>query len=186
MLQSGAAPNIFVRADTAVFRFLYFKTRNPVFNALMPALSIVANRGALHIIVGGLMGLFGPDSMRHAAVVMLTAAMGAGILAEGTIKFLWKRKRPFMVMHDVRALIPSKRLVRRPSFPSGHSAGYMAAAVALSLFYPALAPLFLIIGVLGSFSRIYNGVHYPSDVLAGMSLGVAVAFAVKYFMPVLF
>ena len=178
--------NVFERMDRAVFRALYFGTRNPVFNVLMPALSIMANRGALTMIAGALLLLLGGDAVRQAAVEMMAAAGIAGVLAEGTIKFIWKRKRPFMVMEDVRPLVPSKRLVRRPSFPSGHSAGYIASAVALALTFPSVAPYVLTLGVLGSFSRIYNGVHFPSDVLAGMAIGAASAVAVLRFMPQIF
>ena len=130
ILPEPRLPGVFEQIDRRVFRVLYFGTRNRVFNVLMPALSIIANRGAIHIIIGALLIGFGSARVQQAGLIMLTAAMGAGLLAEGTIKFVWKRRRPFQVMADVQPLVPAQRLRRRPSFPSGHSAGYMAAAVA--------------------------------------------------------
>jgi len=176
--------------DRALFRALYFGTRNRMFNVLMPALSIVANRGAVHIIAGSIMiyigGLGDNTRLQQAGAVMMIAAMFAGILAEGTVKFFWKRRRPFQAMGDVQPLVPARRLRHRPSFPSGHSAGYLAAAVAVTLFYPAAGLVLVPIGVMGSFSRIYNGVHYPSDVLAGMLLGTGCAFLAVHVIPQLF
>lgn len=183
-------PGALERWDVILFRRLYFGTRNRAFNVLMPALSIVANRGAVHIIAGSLMifagHLQGDARLQQAGAVMMIAAMFAGILAEGTVKFVWKRLRPFQVMNDVQPLVPARRLRRRPSFPSGHSAGYLAAAVSVTLFYPAAGFVLVPIGVLGSFSRIYNGVHYPSDVLAGMLVGAGCALLAVRFIPPLF
>lgn len=186
IMPPGAEPGALERLDRAVFRALYFGTRNRFFNVLMPFLSIAANRGAIHMIVGALLMGLGNGAVRRAGAAMLICTGVAGILAEGTIKFIWKRKRPFMVMDDVKPLVPAKRLRRRPSFPSGHAAGYMAAATAVAIFIPAAAYIALPIAVLGSFSRIYNGVHFPSDVIAGMAIGVATAFAVAAFIPFFF
>lgn len=186
IMPSGAEPEALERLDHAAFRALYFGTRNRVFNVLMPFLSIVANRGAIHLIVGALLFGLGNNATRRAGAAMLISTGIAGILAEGTIKFIWKRKRPFMVMDDVKPLVPSKRLLHRPSFPSGHAAGYMAAATAAVIFLPAFWYIAIPIAVLGSFSRIYNGVHFPSDVIAGMAIGVATAFGVAAFMPFFF
>ena len=186
IMPSGAEPGKLERLDHAAFRALYFGTRNRVFNVLMPFLSIAANRGAIHLIVGALLFGLGNGVARKAGAAMLISTGIAGILAEGTIKFIWKRKRPFMIMDDVKPLVPSKRLFRRPSFPSGHAAGYMAAATAVAIFLPACGYFAIPIALLGSFSRIYNGVHFPSDVIAGMVIGVATAFGVTAFIPFFF
>lgn len=74
-------------------------------------------------------------------------------------------------------------LVDRPptfSFPSGHatSAGALATAVALS--YPRLAPYWLPAAVLVAFGRVFVGVHYPSDVVAGLAIGAAGAVGIHF------
>jgi len=164
--------------DRLIMLFLYSRFRNPVFDLLMPILSRIADRGILHFIVGGLMLLFGGPMVKRAALVMLASAGAAGFLTEMPIKFIWKRKRPFMVMESIMPTIPHKRLYRRPSFPSGHSAGYFGAAAGLTVCFPQWSPLFLICAALGAFSRIYNGVHFPSDVAAGSIIGVVFGFGV--------
>jgi len=61
------------------------------------------------------------------------------------------------------------------SFPSGHTATSFACATVLSAFAPRLRVPFFLLATLIGLSRIYNGVHYPTDVLAGALLGVLTA-----------
>lgn len=62
-----------------------------------------------------------------------------------------------------------------PSFPSGHASGAFASAVALVLLVPRLRAPALVLAVLVALSRVYLGVHYPLDIVAGGLLGAAVA-----------
>jgi undecaprenyl-diphosphatase len=61
------------------------------------------------------------------------------------------------------------------SLPSGHAATSFAGAVILTYLLPRGAPVFFVLAVAISFSRIYVGVHYPSDVVAGAALGAVVS-----------
>jgi membrane-associated phospholipid phosphatase len=63
------------------------------------------------------------------------------------------------------------------SFPSGHAATSFACALVLARFAPRLTIPLFILAALIAFSRVYVGVHYPFDVLAGTALGLAVATA---------
>jgi undecaprenyl-diphosphatase len=63
------------------------------------------------------------------------------------------------------------------SFPSGHAATAFAGAVSLSYLWRRGAPLFLLLAAAIAFSRVYLGVHYPGDVLAGAALGSVVGLA---------
>ena len=63
------------------------------------------------------------------------------------------------------------------SFPSGHAATAFAGAVALSYLWRRGAPLFFLLAAAIAFSRVYVGVHFPGDVLAGAALGAVVGLA---------
>lgn len=65
-----------------------------------------------------------------------------------------------------------------PSFPSGHASGAFASAVALALLAPTLRTPALILAALIAFSRVYLGVHFPLDGLAGALLGAVTAAAI--------
>jgi undecaprenyl-diphosphatase len=172
----------FEQWDRRAMLFLYGRFRNPVFDLLMPFMSVICNKGALHVVAGTLLIVCGyfarrPD-LQRAGVALMAAAGSAGLIAELPIKYFWRRKRPFMVMDGVLPKVPHKRLLRRPSFPSGHASGYFAGAAALSVCYPALSVWFFSVAAIGAFSRIYNGVHFPTDVLAGSAIGAAFGYAV--------
>ena len=69
-------------------------------------------------------------------------------------------------------------LIKTPSsssFPSGHSATAAAGALTLSVLYPPFAPALVLAGVLVVLSRVYLGVHFPFDVLAGVIIGTVTA-----------
>ena len=90
------------------------------------------------------------------------------------LKYAINRKRPY----EVNPKIIKASSGGSPSFPSGHSSEAFAAATSLSLVYPkwyVIVPAFTWAGTVG-FSRIYLGVHYPSDVLAGAILGSGTAW----------
>ena len=100
---------------------------------------------------------------------MLVADVGADLLAE-LGKALVPRHRPF-----VHQLGPA---TRTHSFPSGHTATSFACALVLASLAPRLRVPVLALAVLIAFSRLYNGDHFPLDVLAGGVLGAIVAAVV--------
>ena len=76
------------------------------------------------------------------------------------------------------ALDPVGVLPASTSFPSGHSATAFAAAVAVGFVSPRLRKPLLTLAVLVAASRVYLGVHYATDVLAGSLLGAAIGLAI--------
>ena len=102
------------------------------------------------------------------------AVAGSWTVAEGA-KYLFDRARPFIWDTEVAPLIKTPS---SSSFPSGHSATAAAGALTLSVIYPSFAPLLVPAGLLVILSRVYLGVHFPIDVLAGAAIGLATSGAV--------
>ena len=109
---------------------------------------------------------------RWLAAVLIFAAIGAADLTSvRLLKPLVARARPCQEFHDVRTpegCGPGK------SFPSAHAAGSAAAATIFAWALPRLSVLGIALAVAVGFSRVYLGVHWPSDVAAGWALGTLV------------
>jgi undecaprenyl-diphosphatase len=124
-------------------------------------------------LVAGALGLLGGPRGRRAAGTGLAAVGVTSLVVNQPLKALGGRRRP-----DPGLLgAPQPRWVRMPTsgaFPSGHAASAAAFAVAVGDVVPRLRPVLGTAASVVAFSRVYTGVHYPSDVLVGAGVGVLV------------
>jgi undecaprenyl-diphosphatase len=116
---------------------------------------------------------------RHRAAAARTCLLLGVVLAVNdlVVKPLVDRARPFRVQ-AVAARVIQQPPPNTPSFPSGHTATSIAGALALARVWPSARWLLGGLAALIAVSRVYVGVHYPSDILAGAVLGVALAWLV--------
>lgn len=91
------------------------------------------------------------------------------------IRLFFHRPRPFAVL-QVHQLFSENEW----SFPSGHSAFFFAMAMAIYLYNKKWGVWFFVGAILMNLSRIITGVHYPSDILGGIIVGILVAYATFY------
>lgn len=92
------------------------------------------------------------------------------------LKVLYAIPRPFLSFHDITVLLTYGA---NDSFPSGHSAMFAALATSIFPYHRWLSLLVAFLALLIGFSRIYVGVHYPLDVLAGFCIGILVSLGIR-------
>jgi undecaprenyl-diphosphatase len=158
--------------DSAAFRFVNQSLANPVFDRLMPFLS--GNPFFTPVLLGVVILLLwrGGSRGRLCVAMLLLFVLATNNWVVENLKQLGARPRPFLQMPDVRLLVG-----RGGSYamPSSHAANWFAATAVVWFYYRRTAAFILLpLAALVSFSRIYNGVHYPSDVLAGALVGTIV------------
>lgn len=121
---------------------------------------------------------------QKAAAGLICAALTIGISDIATsqlLKPIFKRDRP---NSSVVAVHLRTHPHSGPSFPSNHAVNTFAAATVLSALLPPAMIFWYLCAVLVAFSRIYVGVHYPSDVLVGAAFGICVGLlAVRLILP---
>lgn len=161
----------FLNIDGGILLLIQEFIRNPVLNPVMVFITTLGDRGMIWIAATVLLLI--PKKTRKIGVMSAPALIGSLLINNELLKNLVRRPRPFQTFTELATVIP------RPgqfSFPSGHSSASFAAAVVFYRNLPKKAGVpALVLAVLIAFSRLYVGVHYPTDVLAGALLGSLLA-----------
>ena len=159
------AENLLSRWDQTLFDRIYDAPprQEPVWT-LMEGISDLGDyRGVMGASI--LLMAYGNDSHRETGRLLSSAYIGAGIITYG-MKRLVGRKRPL------------DETLGNPSMPSGHASITFSVATILGYRYPKWRiPLYIGAGLV-SFSRVYLGRHYTSDVIAGAAIGTAMGVLV--------
>lgn len=151
------------------FSFLYAIPRTEVLDSFFLGLTRVAGSyGQLWLIIAALLLIF--KATRRAGISVLIAYLAVYLLGQIILKQLISRPRPCQI-DQAFAL-----LVARPSsssFPSTHSAWAFGAATAIFMRHRKLGSAAYAVAALIAFSRLYMFLHFPTDVLFGAAMGMA-------------
>src|SRR5882672_10027064 len=166
-----------LKLDIDTFRLIHEAGSNALFDKIMPFISGNAFFFPALVVLGLLLICKG-RSRGIICILMLALAVG---LCDGWICRLIKevvaRPRPFLTLNDVHVLIGKGGSF---SMPSSHAANWFAATMVMAVYFRRSLWFTLPAACLVSYSRVYNGVHYPSDVLVGTLVGAGFAAAILW------
>ncbi|MBT2481550.1 bifunctional phosphatase PAP2/diacylglycerol kinase family protein [Streptomyces sp. ISL-94] len=165
-----------VRWDRALFDAVA-RRHWPGADRVLPRLGRAANHGVLWGGAAAALTAFGSARARKAAL----RGAASLALASATINTVgkWSVRRPRPLLDGVPAVRQLATQPQTTSFPSGHSASAFAFTAGLALESPGWGAALAPVAASVAFSRVYTGVHYPSDVVAGAALGVAAGYVVR-------
>ncbi len=151
--------------------------RTPFLDSFMVFITTLGNGGGLWLAIAVVLLFFRP-TRGTGACMLVSVALGA-LVGNLCLKPLFARPRPCWLRPQANLLIPNPTDY---SFPSGHTLSSFAVATSLTLGEKRYGYIALPLAALMGFTRLYLYVHFPTDVLAGMALGVAVAILTHYFI----
>lgn len=143
---------------------------------LNPLMELIATKAEYLFFIGILFYWFFQKSQNRRMVVeaCISACIAIGI--NGLIGMFFYRDRPF-IAHHVNWLIPH---VQNASFPSDHATAAFVIATAIWIWKKRDGWIWMVLAAGLALSRVWTGVHYPLDVIAGMLIGVVSAFSIHY------
>ncbi|MBR1876428.1 MAG: phosphatase PAP2 family protein [Lachnospiraceae bacterium] len=154
--------------EAQILLFIQENIRNEVLDPIMLAITSLGNAGIVWIIISLILLII--KKTRKIGICCAVALILQLTLINGILKNIVGRIRPYEVIDGLNCLVGVQK---DPSFPSGHTTSSFAVAW---IIFKKLPKKFgipaLILAALIALSRLYVGVHYPTDVLAGVFIGI--------------
>lgn len=167
--------------EASIILWIQENLRAPWLDGLWLFITHLGDEGILWIALG-IVFLFWKKT-RPIGVTMLISLLFDFLIINVTLKGLVARPRPFVVNEAIQPLITNVSPYR--SFPSGHSGGSFSAMFALYRWVPKKIGIpAVILAALVALSRLYVGVHYPTDILTGCLVGLVCSTAAYYLVQV--
>ncbi len=169
--------NLFVKIDKKFFPIFNKRIKNKFFDWFLPKYTYLG--GLVFVITFTIfLIVFGNDSIRNIGMQLGFALL----ISQGitySLKAILKRERPYNVLEEINTYGLE---LRDYSFPSGHSSSSFTIASIIFLNNPIIGIFALIYAIFIAISRIYLGVHYPTDVIAGIGIGLLSSIFVYNFL----
>jgi decaprenylphosphoryl-5-phosphoribose phosphatase len=153
-----------------MLRAMRTRGHSPAIERAVWVLGKAGNNGAVWLVLGLVLAIADPSNRESWLIVAALGPLAIGI--NYAVKLIVRRPRPVL-----EGLPPLGGAPSSLSFPSAHATSSFAVATAMTRVDP-LGVLAFLLALALAFSRPYLGMHYPSDVLAGALLGVALGLIV--------
>jgi undecaprenyl-diphosphatase len=170
----------FLSLDITLFFFVNHTLSNPLFDVLMPFLTDLNKIKGVQILaaVGWLAAMIKGGRRGRIVCILLVVVITCGDQLSSTFMKSWfGRLRPCFALEGVRTLVDCGSGY---SFPSSHAVNNFSAATVLAYYYRRYRWGFYLFAGVIAFSRMYVGVHYPSDVLGGAIVGTIFSSSILF------
>lgn len=166
-----------IAMEADILLWIQNNIRNDVLTPIFKFVTTLGNAGMIWIVLS--VGLLIPKKTRRVGVLALVSLSFSALIDNVILKNVVARTRPYEVIEGLTSLVGVQKDY---SFPSGHTGSAFAAAVVMFLGLPKKYGIpILVFACLMGLSRLYVGVHYPSDVLGGVLIGTGIALFTYWF-----
>ncbi len=161
--------------DFEILFFIKDHIRNGFLDVIVPFYTNLGDDGIIWIVLGLILLI--PKKTRKCGIMVLAALLVMLVVNNIILKNLIARPRPCATYPELVELV---KIPHSYSFPSGHTVSAMAVAFTIFLQHRKFGLVTLVFAFLMGLSRLYVGVHFPTDVFGGIIVGALIALAVYY------
>lgn len=161
--------------DESLLFFIQSNFHAIVLDKIMIATTLIGNLAIIWLVAAVILLAF--KNSRSVGIMVIMAVIFSFIMGEGILKHIIQRPRPYDIFPAVQLLVAKSTAY---SFPSGHTTTAFAAVYVMSGYLKRYAWLLWGLAGLMAFSRLYLFMHYPTDIIAGILLGLIVGKMVKW------
>ena len=158
-----------------VLDFIYENIKNPYLDFLMPKITALGNGGLIWIVAA--IVLLAIPKYRKSGIALSLGLLACLVIGNLTLKPLVARVRPYEFVEGIKLLISAPTDF---SFPSGHTLSSVVSASILTMADKRFGYVAIPLAVLIAFSRLYLYVHFLTDILGGVVIGVVISIAIYY------
>lgn len=146
------------------------KLTNPLLDKFFILYADLGEKGILFLLI--VFALMIVKKYRHVGVALFISIASSSAITM-VLKEMFQRPRPFIVFNEIKPLVEESAL---SSMPSGHATAAFAFAIVIGYYFPKTNKFMIGFAILMCFTRLYEFVHFPSDVVIGSLIGIVCAY----------